>query len=30
MEMYHQYTIKFCMKYCLQVNNYKHGDGVKL
>jgi len=26
----HNHTYKFCMKYCLQVNNYKYGDGANL
>jgi hypothetical protein len=21
---------KFCIKFCLHINNYKHGDGAKL
>lgn len=23
-------TNKFCMKYCLHINDYEHGDGVNL
>jgi hypothetical protein len=26
----HKRIYKFCTKECLQVNNYKHGDGAKL
>jgi len=29
METGHNHFNKCCMKYCLQVNNYKHGIGVK-
>jgi len=26
----YKYPKKLCMKYCLQLNNYKHSDGVRL
>jgi hypothetical protein len=26
----HAYTLTLRMKYCMYVNDYKHGDGVKL
>jgi len=29
METDHNYSYKHCMKYCLLVNSYKNGDGVK-
>jgi hypothetical protein len=29
-EIYLKHTYKFCMKYCLEVRNYKHGDGANL
>jgi hypothetical protein len=30
MAAYHNDAHKFCMKYCLQINSYKHGDGMTL
>jgi len=30
MEIDHTHTYKLCMKYCLQINNYKRGNGAKL
>jgi len=30
MEVGHKHICKFCMKYCIQVNNYKKGDSEKL
>jgi len=30
METDHNHTYKFHMKYCLQVNNYKHDNSVKV
>jgi len=29
METDHKNAYKFCMKYYVQVNSYKHGDGAK-
>jgi len=28
--MTHKYIYKFYMKYCLRVNNYKHGGNAKI
>jgi len=30
METDNNNTYKFCMKYCVQATNYKHGEGEKL
>jgi len=30
LKAYHKHIHKFYTKYCLKVNNYKHGDGAKL
>jgi len=27
---YQKHTYKFCMKFCLRVDNYKRGDGTNL
>jgi hypothetical protein len=29
-EIDYNHTYKFCMKYCLRVNNYKHGYDANL
>jgi hypothetical protein len=26
----YKYTLKFLIKFCLHIKNYKHGDGAKL
>jgi hypothetical protein len=30
MEIDHKHVYKFCVKYCLHVNNYKHDNSAKL
>jgi hypothetical protein len=27
--LHHKHMYKFCMKYCVHVNSYKHGDRQK-